>query len=125
MLIYGRSQEELNSKVASYAYFRRKIALAEADLRRDFQHALLEGYINSAGIGSEALVLTSRRALVDALNAMLKNSGPEKLSDIFTVFSLILKESNGIERVVLSLLEVISFLFDAQIFQTVRDTDFK
>lgn len=85
------------------------------------QRTLLEGYISSAGMGSESLVQTSRKALADALNGL----SDDKLVTVFTEFTIILKESISVDRVVLPLLEVFSFLLDVQIFQKLRDTGFK
>lgn len=89
--------------------------------------AILEGYVSSAGMGSESVVQASRLALVDALDALPATAEGDAyaLLDVANTLVLLLKEKLAVDRVVSPLLEVIAFLFDAQVLQRLVGTEFK
>ncbi|KAJ9644755.1 hypothetical protein H2199_003719 [Coniosporium tulheliwenetii] len=110
--------------VSSYAYF----ASAVNTLRRPtptwVMHAVLEGYISSAGVGSESVLQASRLALVEMLEELFTHAEEPTVSvlEICTALVEIFKENIAVDRVVLPLMEVLAFLFDMQILQRLGST---
>lgn len=105
--------------VSSYAYF----ASALNTLRRPtpiwIMHAILEGYISSAGMGSESVLRASRLALVDLVEELFMQTEESvaPVLDICNAVVEIFKENIAVDRVIFPLMEVLAFLFDMQILQ--------
>jgi tubulin-specific chaperone D len=110
------------SSVSSKVYF----SMALAPLRNhgpSWQHrCVLEGSISCAGITSEPILQASRSALVDILD----NLEPDRLKDLLSVYTavlkaLVLESSNNVQAA----LDLLSFLLDMQLPQQLVDSDFK
>jgi hypothetical protein len=80
-------------------------------------------------MGSESVVQNSRAALLDFVailpNEDLSDDPRFTLADFANCFLTLLKENITNDRVLLPLLEVISFLFDMQVMQRLQSTPFK
>jgi hypothetical protein len=116
--------------VSSYAYFTETLKIFNPSSPYWLKVAVLEGYISSAGMGSESVVQNSRMALVDAIDQLpvtlseVNESGCSLL-DIMDQLLELLKINIFTERTLIPILEVIAFLFDAQILQRLIGTSFK
>lgn len=75
------------------------------------RNALLEGYITSAGAGSDSVMKASRRALIACLGTC-SNRG-DVAASLLTVFRQALTAQN--DRIVIPLLDVFSLLLDLQL----------
>jgi Mor family transcriptional regulator len=80
-------------------------------------------------MGSESVVQNSRAALLDFVDILpnedLSDDPRFTLVDFANCFLTLLKENITNDRVLLPLLEVISFLFDMQVMQRLQSTPFK
>jgi hypothetical protein len=121
----------VEDEVSSQAYFLNAIKVLRSTNNTEIQESICVGYISSAGMGSESVVQNSRMALLDFIDTLPDH----ETSDIpeFSGFSLddladcllgLLKSSLNDDRILLPLLEVISFLFDMQVMQRLQ-TSFK
>ena len=100
--------------------------LYAADVAHEVKHALLEGYCSSAGAGSEALMKACRKALVSKLKRLpTADSSGLSLETFATDVLAVMKSNIEIDRVILPMLEMISFLFDSQILQKLQETSFR
>lgn len=113
--------------VSSKTYFLSALGvLAINPLTRD---AICVGFVSSAGMGSESVVQNSRAALLDFVDTIqdedVSDTSQFTLVDFANCFLMLLKENTTNDRVLLPLLEVISFLFDMQIMQRLQSTSFK
>ena len=107
------------SQISSYSYFRQLLSLmSESWLRIP----LLEGYVTSAGAGSESLLRTSRLALVDYLECVSHDGRAIELCNDLTE---LLGHYLSNDRMAIPILEVLSFLFDTGAFQGSDDVSFK
>lgn len=71
---------------------------------------LLEGYVTSAGAGSEALLITSRGALIDFA---AQCCGDYNLQDLCVDLVEVLSRNSSNDRIAVPAMEVLSFfLFD-------------
>jgi hypothetical protein len=97
----------------NFAYFLDRTPLGKFTplrLDEDWMIALFEGYVVSADAGSEDIVYASRAALVEYC-------APGNIDLVYnTVFSVMQKNSNN-DRVLVSAMEVMGFLFDMGIAQ--------
>lgn len=84
--------------------------------------SLLEGYVTSAGVGSESLLRSSRLALVDYLESASSEAPARKLCDDLTE---LLGRCLSNDRLAIPILEVIGFLFDARTLVGFDDASFK
>ncbi|KAF2083171.1 hypothetical protein K490DRAFT_52336 [Saccharata proteae CBS 121410] len=114
------------SGVSSHEYFAKTLQLLRSDARPTTRLALLEGYTNSAGLGSESVVQATRQALAEKLVTISPETGGEytllhATNELLEVFKTHLSN----DRVVLPLLEVFGFLLDMQVLNTLIGTDFK
>ncbi|TKA76646.1 hypothetical protein B0A49_01862 [Cryomyces minteri] len=111
------------SSVSTYLYYRSLLQLLAPNVPLCIRRAILEGYISSAGGGSESVVQASRAALADALaaNALSARGSTYGLADICHTFVDILRDNLSTDRIVLPLLEVLAFLFDAHIIQRIAE----
>ena len=113
--------------MSSYEYFFSSLALLRQDVPTYLKRALLEGYISSAGMGSESIVQASRLALYNSLDELPLESNKQGscLFEIGNTISEILRANLTNDRVSLPLLEVIAFTLDADILQRLARTPFK
>ncbi|KAH6673464.1 tubulin folding cofactor D C terminal-domain-containing protein [Halenospora varia] len=74
--------------------------------------SLLEGFVLSADTGSQDLIRVSRAALIRFCSL-----SPSHLQFVCSSLVLVLEQNLANDRVLVSVLEVIGFLFDMQIFQ--------
>jgi len=116
--------------VSSYAYFTETLKIFNPSSPYWLKVAVLEGYVSSAGMGSESVVQNSRMALVDAIDQLPvtlseANESGCSLLDIMDQLLELLKINISTERILIPILEVIAFLFDAQILQRLIGTSFK
>ncbi|KAK5162780.1 hypothetical protein LTR04_003015 [Oleoguttula sp. CCFEE 6159] len=111
------------SSVSTYLYYRSLLQLLAPNILPCIRKAILEGYISSAGGGSESVVQASRTALADALaaDALPTCGSTYRLVDVCHTFVDILRDNLSTDRIVLPLLEVLAFLFDAFIIQRVAE----
>jgi hypothetical protein len=113
--------------VSSYTYFLnalRSLQFTNSDRSRE---AICVGYVSSAGMGSESVVQNSRSALLDFIDALPDHNPSHSqfsLDDLADCLLGLLKSSLNDDRILLPLLEVISFLFDMQVLQRLQ-TSFK
>ncbi|KAG9193115.1 hypothetical protein G6011_03150 [Alternaria panax] len=112
--------------VSSQAYF--LSALRVSAINPSIRDAICAGFMSSAGMSSESVVQNSRAALLDFVD-MLQNEDLSDdprftLVDFANCFLMLLKENMTNDRVLLPLLEVISFLFDMQVMQRLQSTSF-
>jgi hypothetical protein len=116
--------------VSSQTYFLNalKTMRRESDV---ITESICVGYVSSAGMGSESVVQNSRMALLDFVDTLPDYATCDDPS--FSEFSLddlagcllsLLKSNLNDDRILLPLLEVISFLFDMQVVQRLQ-TSFK
>jgi tubulin-specific chaperone D len=132
---FERAAIGITTGVSSYAYFFETLKLLGNASSEELRVAVLEGYISSAGMGSETVVKASRLALVDTLDSVAQSSpsaamdGRESpcrsLLEIVNALTAILSSNLDTDRVLLPALEVLAFLFDARIMQRLIDTDYK
>ncbi len=84
--------------------------------------SLLEGYVTSAGVGSESLLCASRLALVDYVGGV---SQDHRILNLCNDLTELLRRSLASDRLAIPVLEVLGFLFDAGIFQQLEDVSFE
>ena len=107
---------------SSYEYFKRLLTVFATCPEEWLRTAILGGFTSSAGLGSETVVQASRQALVDLVyEDESGNTIRIVCQGLLELFSLNL----GNDRIVLPLLEVVAFLFDAGIVTDPRNIDFK
>lgn len=119
--------------VSSYGYFFEALQiLVLPEYTQEMKTQLLEGYVSSAGMGSESVVQSSRRALIDFLDTLPvfpsekannDESADESSSSLFEVMNImtsLLSTNLTNDRIVLPILDVLSFLFDMQIVQRLQ-----
>ncbi|KAI9780276.1 MAG: hypothetical protein M1839_006836 [Geoglossum umbratile] len=113
-------------QTASYRYF--KVLLSQLSVL-PLRLPTLEGYVTSAGLGSESVLRASRLALADhleGLDVLGSNKDPQSygLKDICDGLLEILKRNTSNDRVAMPTLEVLAFLLDSCIIQLLQDTQF-
>ncbi|KAI9675943.1 MAG: hypothetical protein M1829_003181 [Trizodia sp. TS-e1964] len=113
------------SHTASYSYFRQLLSLLSSP-DGWIREPLLEGYVTSAGAGSESVVNASRLALIDFLDpiSVESNSSAFTLTILYDIFLSILRGNIANDRVAVPLLEVLSFLFDTRVGYRLENTLF-
>jgi hypothetical protein len=129
IFIHANDINSGNSGVSSYSYFYSALQMLPHSKPSD-KRSLLEGYISSAGMGSETIVQASRLALYDyfydlPLQPELHVKTAYTLLDASTTIRDVLSDNLNDDRVILPLLEVIAFLLDAQLLQRLSTTSFK
>jgi hypothetical protein len=121
------NNNEVIHNVSSKAYFLSALGVLAID--PSIRDAICVGFVSSAGMGSESVVQNSRAALLDFVailpNEDLSDDPRFTLADFANCFLTLLKENITNDRVLLPLLEVISFLFDMQVMQRLQSTPFK
>jgi hypothetical protein len=113
--------------VSSKAYF--LSALGVLAINPSIRDAICVGFVSSAGMGSESVVQNSRLALLEFVDMLQDEDVSDNtrftLVDFANCFLILLKDNISNDRVLLPLLEVISFLFDMQVMQRLQSTSFK
>ena len=91
------------------------------------RRALIEGCCSSAGAGSESLVKESRSALVSVLRTMPVDDQTHQytLRGFAEDLLYVLKENYQVDRVVVPLLEVLTFLLDSTLCWKLQKTSYK
>jgi hypothetical protein len=116
-------------RVSSYAYFANALKLLQLSTTDTIREAICVGLSSSAGMGSESVVQNSRAALLDAIDLLPVSRSDDtdtlSLLDLANCYVNLLKRSLEMDRTLLPLLEVIAFLFDAQVMQRLIPTTFK
>jgi hypothetical protein len=108
-------------EASSYEYFYSALSLLDETSSTELHKAILQGYISSAGMGSEATLQASRQALIDYSANLpidfnrLKNGF--SLGLFSTLLMEILEDSLTEDRILIPLLETLEFLMDMQIMQ--------
>jgi hypothetical protein len=97
-------------------YFRRLLSLCCLDWVRT---RLLEGFLTSAGAGSESLLQSSRAALVHYVGQLEVH----ELVLFCKCFTGIIRGSISNERLLVPALDTLGFLFDAGIMQCLQSED--
>ena len=127
----GSSQSITSSTddVSSHAYFTKILSLLHSTTNAAIKESICVGYVTSAGMGSESVVQNSRAALFDFLDTLPdvdpSDSHPFTLLDFANCLTRIFQQHLTDDRVLLSLLEVLAFLFDMQIMQRLSSSTFK
>ncbi|KAK8212148.1 tubulin folding cofactor D C terminal-domain-containing protein [Phyllosticta capitalensis] len=111
--------------ISSTEYFATTLRQLNLDLEEPMKLAFIEGYISSAGMGSESVVQASRVALVEKLESLPVES--EQISLIHFANGLldVFKANLSNDRTLMPLLDVVAFLFDVQVLQRLVDSNFK
>ena len=129
MLIANRpfsNQPLPDANVSSEAYFAHWANQMIKEPSSAFVQAVREGYISSAGVGSESVVQASRNALLNALDLLPSEHDSQfSLLTVGNNLSEIFKNNLNNDRVMLPLLEVFAFLLDMQVLQGLVGTSFK
>ncbi|KAF2103374.1 hypothetical protein NA57DRAFT_63931 [Rhizodiscina lignyota] len=111
------------SSPAYFAFWMKKMVDVSSP---PFRHAILEGYVSSAGMGSESVVQVARAALLSAVDPLLPESNNQlSLIAVANVLMDVFKKHLENDRILLPLLEIIAFLLDMQILQRLAETTFK
>ena len=106
------------AQTSSVEYFQQLLLLRSADWVR---FSLLEGYVTSAGVGSESLLRASRAALVDYAEHLSITDLVALCQDLIEI----IRQHIADDRLIVPALEVVAFLFDAGQFQRINDVEFK
>ena len=88
---------------------------------------ILEGYVSSAGMGSESVLQVARQALVDCMSTAPTDKTDSRVSvrDTANMLVEVFQDNLTNDRVVLPLLETIAFLLDVGVLLRLEQTDFK
>ncbi|OJD35564.1 beta-tubulin cofactor d [Diplodia corticola] len=113
------------SGISSHDYFTRAIKYFNSDTTATTGLAIVEGYISSAGMGSESVVQASRLALVEHLQALPTESDGFSLFHVANTILDVCKAHLANDRIIVPMLEVLAFLLDAQVFQRLVGSSFK
>lgn len=81
--------------------------------------SLLEGYVSAAGAGSDALLRSSRLALV----LYAEQFSATDLIQFCDHLSNIIGQNLSNERILVPILVVVGFLFDAGVFEPIREVE--
>lgn len=102
-------------------YFLQLLSLCSHHLTQDWvRKPLLEGYVTSAGAGSESLLRASRAAFI-------LFTEPLDLATLVihsTYLTDLIRENVTNDRLAVPTLEFVAFLFEAGVLQRLRDQDF-
>lgn len=120
-----REAELIASGISSHEYFTRAIKYFDFGTTQSTNLAIVEGYISSAGMGSESVVQASRLALVERLEVLPTESESFSLLHVANAILDVFKAQLANDRIILPLLEVLAFLLDAQVLQRLVGSNFK
>ncbi|KAB8342714.1 hypothetical protein FH972_022314 [Carpinus fangiana] len=91
--------------------------------------AILEGFSSTAGVGPDDILQLSREALLDVLDSVVSGDHKPTLRRITDTIISLLRTNLSIERNIIPILELLSYLLDAGILQRMAsallDPDFK
>lgn len=107
--------------VSSYDYFLRQFLPLTMKCPEWMRKAIISGCTSCAGVGNEAILQASRKALVDTIQA---SDSQDRLSSTTTI-SDVLKDMIVAETDSQPLLELLAFLLDALPMQDILPNDFK
>ncbi|KAK7538299.1 tubulin folding cofactor D C terminal-domain-containing protein [Phyllosticta citribraziliensis] len=120
------SEPELEAfGVSSLEYFQTALKQLDSDLEDPTELAFVEGYISSAGMGSESVVQASRLALVEKMESLPVEGAQTSLFDVANAILGVFKANLSNDRIIMPLLDVVAFLFDVQVLQRLNDSNFK
>ena len=106
------------ANTSSVEYYLQMLSLASLEWVR---LPLMEGFMTSAGGGSES-VLRSARA---ALSTHVMSLDGDSLKDFYDVLVNLLKVKPPKERLLVPLLEVLAFLFEIEVFDQFKNVTYK
>ena len=110
-----------SSQTSTIEYFLQFLSMCSEPLTQDWiRKPLLEGYVISAGAGSESLLGASRAAFTSYTE--LLDLG--RLATICTDLTDLIRENLSNDRLAVPLLEFVAFLFEIDVLQRLRDQDF-
>ncbi|KAL1628757.1 hypothetical protein SLS54_001445 [Diplodia seriata] len=123
---YFDTEAELTATgISSHEYFTRAIEYFDTNTAESTRLAIVEGYISSAGMGSESVVQASRLALVERLQALPTEDERFSLLHVANTVLEVCKTHLSNDRITVPLLEVLAFLLDAQVLQRLVGSSFK
>ncbi|KAI9883387.1 MAG: hypothetical protein M1823_004855 [Watsoniomyces obsoletus] len=120
-----------DSHGSSQEYFRNTLEILSQDDLHWLHVPLLEGYVTSAGAGSESVLQAARRGLLDFLDLT-----PSGFSIVLSLLLSVLSTHSRNDRIAVPTLEVLGFLLDAEptvgidvdwprMFRTVQHSHYK
>ena len=110
-----------SSQTSTIEYFLQFLSLCSEPSTQDWiRMPLLEGYVTSAGAGSESLLGASRAAFTSDTELL----DLAKLATICTDLTDLIRENISNDRLAVPTLEFVAFLFEADVLQRLRDEDF-
>ena len=110
-----------SSQTSTIEYFLQFLSLCSEPLTQDWvRKPLLEGYVTSAGAGSESLLRASRAAFTSYTELL----DLAKLATICTDLTDLIRENISNDRLAVPTLEFVAFLFETDVLQRLRDQDF-
>lgn len=117
----------IDAGVSSKVYFLKAITLLQSSVDGVIKEAICVGFVSSAGMGSESVVQNSRMALLSFVDTLPDDDAATQytLVDFANCFLGLLKSNLDNDRILLPLLEVVSFLFDMHVMQRLATTSFK
>ena len=108
-------------QTSTVEYFLQLLSLCSHHLTQNWvRKPLLEGYVTSAGAGSESLLGASRAAFTSYTEPL----DLATLAIFCTYLIDIIRENISNDRLVVPTLEFVAFLFEAGVLQRLRDQDF-
>ncbi|KAI9800273.1 MAG: hypothetical protein M1833_003387 [Piccolia ochrophora] len=114
-----------NNQTSSIEYFFQLLELLRRHDVAWIRDSIVEGYVTSAGVGSESVLRASRTALANFAYRLspTRQSDDFGLPDLCDSLLLALRPSEKAERLSIPTLETLAFLFDAGILQLLEDDD--
>ena len=118
---YSKSLISDSSQTSTIEYFLQFLSLCSEPLTQEWiRKPLLEGYVTSAGAGSESLLGASRAAFTSYTELL----DLAELATICTDLTDLIRENISNDRLAVPALEFVAFLFEADVLQRLRDEDF-
>ena len=121
--LVDRSQRLISdsSQTSTIQYFLQLLYLCSEPLTQDWiRKPLLEGYVTSAGAGSESLLGASRAAFTSCTEPL----DLAKIATICADLVDLIRDNISNDRLAVPTLEFVAFLFEADVLQRLRDQDF-
>ena len=110
-----------SSHTSTIEYFLQFLSLCSEPLTRDWiRKPILEGYVTSAGAGSESLLGASRAAFTSYTELL----DLAEIATMCTDLTDLIQENIPNDRLLVPTLEFVAFLFEADVLQRLRDQDF-
>ncbi|CAD6579724.1 MAG: hypothetical protein ASARMPRED_009232 [Alectoria sarmentosa] len=109
------------SRTSTIEYFLQLLSLCSHHMTQArIRKPLLEGYVTSAGAGSESLLGASRAAFV----LYTESIDLATLAMLCTYLTDLIRENISNDRIAVPTLDFVAFLFEADVLQRLRDQDF-